>query len=104
MPASNSKGAYSDCFELFDRALEKGRIRVGYPTKGEAHQLLSRLQYCRVLDREESQRIYEADHPQWGTSAYDSLIVRIPREEEGKWWVYIEPRIITGQIEELAAE
>ena len=104
MPASTSKGAYTDCFELLDRALEKGRLRVGYDTRGEAHQLFNRLQYARVLDREENQRIYEANDPQWGTSAYDSLIVRSPRLEEGSWKVYIEPRSVSGVVEELAAE
>ncbi len=97
--ASNSRAAYNDCFELFDRALERGRLRVGYASKGEAHQLYNRLQYSRVLDREENSRIYETDAPEHGTSAYDPLIVRAPREEHGKWWVYIEPRGITGVIE-----
>ncbi len=104
MTASTSKAAYSDCLELFDQALERGRLRVGYPSKGEAHQLYNRLQYFRVLDREENQRIYERGDPQHGVSAYDPLIVRSPRFEQSKWWVYIEPRAISGIIEELAAE
>lgn len=104
MTASTSRAAYNDCFEIFDRALERGRLRIGYATRGEAHQIYNRLQYSRVLDREENQRIYEADDPKWGVSAYDPLIVRAPREEGGKWWVYVEPRVIPGHIEELAAE
>ncbi len=102
MPASTSKGAYTDCFELFDRALEKGKLRIGFESKGDAHQLYTRLQYCRVLDREESERVYEPGAPNYGVSAYDPLIVRAPRLEEAKWWVYVEPRTITGTIEEIA--
>lgn len=105
MTTSTSRAAYSDCFELFDRALEKGRIRIGFDTKGEAHQLFTRLQYSRILDREESTRIYEVEDPHYGISAYDPLIVRRPRDENEKWWVYIEPRSSAKyDVEELAAE
>ena len=101
---STSRAAYSDCEELLDKVLEKGRLRVGYTTKGEAQQLYTRLQYFRVLDREETTRIYEPDDPRHGVSAYDPLIIRAPKNMLGEWWVLIEPRQITGRIEELAAE
>ncbi len=105
MSLPTSRTAYEDCFELFDRALAaKDGIRISAARIGEAYQLLSRLNYARSMARQESREIYKPDDPKFGTSPYDMLIVRTPREEDESWWIYIEPRRITGTIEELAAE
>ncbi len=105
MSLSPSRAAYEDCFELLERALAaKGGIRVSAERIGEAHQLLSRLNYARVMARQESREIYTPDHPKHGISPYDTLIVRMPREEDERWWIYIEPRRVVGEVQELAAE
>ena len=103
MTLSPSRAAYEDCFELLDQALAGDGIRVSAEDSGAAQHLFMRLHYARTLSRDESRKLYEPEHPEFGISAYDGLIVRRPREREGRWWVYIEPRKVTGQVEELKA-
>ncbi len=104
MTCSISKAAYVDCFSLYDRALATGfGIRVPFPTRGAAQQIYVRMHSARVLSRRESIEIYEADDPAYGVSPYDILIVRQPRHDQGKWWVYVEPRVVQGKVEELGA-
>ena len=102
MTASTSRAAYADCFDIFDRALESPRgIRILTTTEGVANNLITRLNYSRLLSRAESREVYPADDPNFGLSPYDGLVVRRPRWEGNKWWVYIEPRAVIGEIEEL---
>lgn len=99
-----SKTAYEDCYDILDRALASpAGIRTSCMGKGPAHHLNGRLQFARMLSRRESRDIHEPGQPGYDTSAYDTLIIRQPREEDGVWWIYIEPRKVTGEIEELAA-
>lgn len=105
MTVSTSTAAYEDCYDILDRALAApAGIRIDGMGKGPAHHLVTRLQYARMLSRRESWEIKEPGTPGYGTSAYDILIIRQPREVDGKWWIYIEPRKINGTIEELVAE
>ena len=107
MPSSTNLGAYTDCIEVFDRALSSPEgIRIPFPDNGSGRQMMLRLQQARQLVREKSKEIYsDPSDPSWGTSPYDHLIVRVPRQIEGKWWVYIQPRLASlGQIEELGEE
>ena len=104
MTYSTSRSAYEDCFDIFDRALASPKgIRVDGKGRGPAHHLAGRLQYARILSRAESREVNEPSAPGYGVSPYDSLIVRMPREEDGRWWVYIEPRAVEGEIQELGA-
>jgi hypothetical protein len=104
MSTSTSKSAYADCFDLFDRALAAPRgIRNRCEDDGVAYQLRGRLHTARKLSRLEAFEIYEADDPLYGQSPYDHLVVKI-KEAEGGWWVYIEPRRVVGEVQELAAE
>ena len=83
--------AYEDCFDVFDRAVTFG-ARVQFKTLGEANMYGLRLNQARALRAAENKRLYPSDHVSWGKTDYDHLIVRKPREDdEGKWWVYIEP-------------
>lgn len=83
--------AYEDCFKLFDEAIDNG-ARAQFATHGEAHIYSLRLNQARALRALENQRLYPKDDPAWGKTDYDHLIVRKPREDdEGKWWVYVEP-------------
>ena len=102
MTVSTSRAAYEDCFHLLDRAMDSpAGIRHSCPTSGAAHHLRVRLNYARVLSRNESSTLL-ADDPRLGTSPYDALIIRI-HPEPGRWWVYIEPRRLPGETEELPA-
>src|SRR5215469_15576608 len=102
MPVTDAKAAYEDCFDILDRALTSPNgIRWSSETEGTAKYLIQRLNKARMISRKESKEIFPHDHPQYGTSAYDTLTVRAPVREDGKWWVYIKPRRIEGEIEEL---
>ena len=104
MTVSTSKSAYLDCYDLFDRALDSAiGIRNRCANRGMANNLRTRLHYARAISRRESLEIYAADHPAHGTSPYDSLVVRIQQNKDG-YWIYIEPRMVHGEVEELAAE
>ena len=104
MTVSTSKSAYLDCYDLLDRALDSPiGIRNRCANRGMAHNLRTRLHYARAISRRESLHIYAPDHPQHGTSPYDPLVIRIQHDDSG-WWIYIEPRMVQGEVEELAAE
>jgi len=104
MVTSLAKNAYQDCFDLLDHALESpAGIRNGPFDTGGAHQLRTRLNQARVLSRQDARLIYQDDDPKWNTSAYDPLVIRI-KEIDEQYWVYIEPRKVAGQVQELAAE
>lgn len=106
MPPSNASAAYTDCYELLDRALASpAGIRVGFEEPGAANNLRLRLNMARTIDRRKSRELYPEGDPRYSASAYDSLMNKI-REHEGKYYVYIEPRRVTGAIivEELHDE
>ena len=103
MTVSHSKSAYNDCYDLFDRATDSSiGIRVSCETRGMANNLRTRLHYARKLNREQAKEIFPDDHPDHGKSAYDPLVVRVHHDGDG-WWVYIEPRMVQGEVEELRA-
>lgn len=104
MTTSNSRSAYVDCFDLYDRALASSfGIRVPFPARGPAQQMYVRMHSARLLSRREAEEVYAEDDPAYGISPYDILIVRQPRLDQGKWWLYVEPRLVQGEIEELGA-
>src|SRR5262245_66125607 len=110
MTASTSRLAYSDCFDLMDRAMDS-RVGIRVPmrrkdsiidNRGAAWQLRTRLHSARRIDRKDNTHIYEQGHPLYGRSRYDELCVRI-YEENGTPYVYLEKRLIQEyQIEELS--
>ena len=102
MTVSTSRAAYEDCFHLLDRAMDSpAGIRHSCPTSGAAHHLRGRLNYARVLSRNEHSAL-ATDDPRLGTSPYDALVVRLHQSDD-RWWVYIEPRRLPGETEELPA-
>lgn len=104
MTVSTSRAAYEDCFHLLNRAMDSpAGIRHSCPTSGAAHHLRVRLNAARIISRNEQSHAIHDDDPKLGTSPYDALIIPAPREIEGKWWVYVEPRKLPGETEELPA-
>jgi hypothetical protein len=103
MTTTFSKAGYADCFDLFDRALESPNgIRNACRDRGAAKHIVVRLNTARVMSRRESREVYAEDDPHFGVSPYDPFIIRA-KEVEGSWWVYLEPRAVTGVVEELGA-
>ena len=93
MSLPNSLRSYEDCKTLFDAALAdpKGaRAKLG--TYESCMNMRTRMHYFRTLDRKANADIYPSDHPIHGTSAYDDFVVQILRDEDGEFWLYIQPR------------
>ena len=93
MSQINSLRAYTDCEKLFDAATKdtKGaRARIG--TQEQCINMRTRMHYFRTLDRKANEKTYPSDHPSHGTSIYDPYVVRLLPDEDGEWWVYVQPR------------
>ena len=78
MPQPKSPQAYQDLIEtILYPALssEKGlKIRLG--SYGEAFSLKMRLFSAIRALRRQSQKIYETEHPNYGTSDFDKLVIQ----------------------------
>lgn len=85
--------AYEECRDLFDRALDDPKgARACLETYDACFAFRTRMHYFRRLDGKANAKTYPADHPMHATSIYDTLQVRILRDEDDKFWLYIEPR------------
>lgn len=83
--------SYLDCLKLMDRALENTKgVRIAFNDMGAARHYRTRLHTARTIVRQDNTSVYDTDHPMHGRSIYDPLVVREPREEDGKIWLYIE--------------
>lgn len=103
MTTSTSKAAFQDCFDYFDQALgTKLGVRIPCADPKECRHLQTRLHQARVMSRHENDEVFarNRDHPDYFTSPYDVLVIKIREKPEGTWWVYIEQRR-AKKIEEL---
>lgn len=90
MTASQSLLAFADCRDLFDRALESDKgIRVKCASDGAAWHLRLRMHNFRRLDRKANCATYADDHPMYGKSVYDPIIVT-KRLIDGNFWIVCE--------------
>lgn len=91
-PARRSKLAYEDCRLFLDRAMEEDHgAEARFIKRSDAIVFSHRCNRFRVLDREESKRIYEPMEAKYGSTPYDLLIIR-PVEREGFWYVQAQKR------------
>lgn len=104
MAISSSHLAYKDCYAVMDQAVEDSvGVRVEMDDYDKALHFRMRLHQARAIDRRRNAGTYPPDHPMHGLSAYDKLVCRI-RQEEGKFWVYLERNTLrVGQVEPLSA-
>jgi hypothetical protein len=86
MVTSTSRLAYSDCFDLMDKALadQKG-IKVKFAQQEDAWHFRIRLHTARKIDRIDNKEVYDQGHPMYGRSVYDQLTMRIRKASEGVW-------------------
>ena len=94
--------SYEVEFGLLDQALEsKKGARVKVRSLDSGQHLRQRLHSARRVDRRDSTRLYDPDHPAHGQSAYDKLVCRI-KKVNAQWWLYIEQRNAeTFEVEEI---
>lgn len=105
MSAPTTRMAYTDCYDIYDQALEHPHgIRMRLVDYDKANHLRMRLHQARKIDREDNARQYEPGQPLYGSSVYDALQIRIRTDTDNCTWLYIEPRTadIIGEIEPLS--
>ncbi|MDE2107155.1 MAG: hypothetical protein KGL39_58660, partial [Patescibacteria group bacterium] len=93
MSLPTSTLAYSQCYDVLDKALEDPLgVRMRMPSLTVALHFRMRCHQARKLDREKNADIYpDADNPLHGRSAYDVLIIRDPRmATDGTVYLVIE--------------
>jgi hypothetical protein len=86
MVTSTSRLAYSDCFDLMDKAIADPKgIKVKFSTGEDAWHFRIRLHTARKIDRIDNKDVYEERHPLYGRSVYDQLTMRIRKAADCAW-------------------
>jgi hypothetical protein len=98
MSLPNALAAYEDCFGVFEAAAASTKgSRVLLESETQAKYFRLRMYQARALMRAESKRIYDPEDPRYGKCEYDNLHCRVVpavAPDEGKAWLYIEPRAL----------
>jgi len=98
--------AYTDCYEVMDRALANDRgVRLQMADRTAAEYQRTRINYARKLNRKQNEKIYaDPEHPLHGASPYDKLVCRI-KQYNGNCYLYVEHYApIYKSIEDLTDE
>jgi hypothetical protein len=107
MTTSTSRLAFTDCQDIFEKAMsDPVGIRVMFETEGKARHFIGRMHRFRELDRlDNAQQFEDKSHPLHGKSNYDQCVVRLPKQDtEGYWWVYVEKMTIDNMVIESLSE
>lgn len=103
MAMSGDRGAYADCYELFDQALEKERgLQILCISEDKAKELQLRFNYARRLDRELNRAIYASDpnHPKYNRSEYAALMFRVVFDHDrGIWLLKLQKLALLSDME-----
>lgn len=111
MPVSSSRLSYSDCFTLFEKALDdaKGsrfqpKASSGTNNYGDCYHFRLRMHQARAIDRKDNRELFEKGDPLFGRSVYDPLKIQIKGPDtEGMHWIYvIHTEIDVNDIESLS--
>lgn len=77
MPYASSLKSYPDIIKALDRALESRKgVRLHFESAKAAMTFCGRVHNFRHLDRKANTKIYPADHPMHGCSAYDDIMTK----------------------------
>lgn len=95
MVTSTSRLAYSDCFDLMDKAIADPKgIKIKFAQGEDAWHFRIRLHTARKIDRNDNRDIYPDNHRMHGRSPYDQLTMRIRLEDKsnlsGTAWLRLE--------------
>lgn len=103
MSLSNSRLSYTDCYTLFDTALDEPRgIRVEVASIGAATYLRLRLHHARQINRAENKATYpDPGEPLHARSIYDIFVVRIEEDATGAWVYLDKQKVEIGRIESI---
>lgn len=93
MSLPTSIRAYEDCRELFEAAAADPKgARACVGTYDAAINMRTRLHYFRKLDANANAETYPEGHPNHATSVYYTYVVKMLKDEDDNWWLYIQPR------------
>lgn len=106
MVTSTSRLAFSDCYELMEKAITDPKgIKIKFARDEDAWHFRVRLHTARRIDRTDNLSLFPEGHMMHGKSPYDGLVMRIRENGEGGYWLRLERISIDGlQIESLAEE
>lgn len=95
MVTSMSRLAYSDCFELLEKAIDDPKgIRVKFASYEDAYHFRLRVHTARKIDRVDNMEIYQPGDQMFGRSVYDGLTMKIKRLNGKDWrdgaWLNME--------------
>jgi len=105
MAVSTSRIAFSDCFDLLERAIndDKG-IRVKFASYDDAFNFRLRIHKARQIDRQDNKGTYEIGHPLYGRSVYDQISCKIRTFNGGAWLKMEKITAREFEIESLSLE
>lgn len=90
MSLPNQVAAFTDCYDLYERALHDSLgARAKLPSYKDATLYQLRLHHARSLLRLESRRIYDSADIRYNKSEFDCLKATVRMDPSGAWWVYI---------------
>lgn len=78
MVTSPSRLSYLECYTILDRAMASNLgLRLTFPDVGAARSFQLRLNKARRINRDDNAEVYDASHPLYGASEYDTLTIRL---------------------------
>src|SRR5215510_14686430 len=105
MAVSTSRLAYSDCFELLERAINDPKgIRVKFASYDDAFNFRLRLHQARKIDRQDNLDAYAEGHHMHGHSIYDPLSCKIRPFSKGAWLLIERVDARVFEVESLSKE
>lgn len=91
MVTSSSRLAYSDCYDLMDKAIADPKgIKIKFAQGEDAWHFRIRLHTARKIDRNDNAVTYPETHAMHGRSVYDQLTMRIRKGVDGTAWLRLE--------------
>lgn len=113
MPVSSSRLSYSDCFTLFEKALEDTKGARFQPKSsktdvpgnyGDCYHFRLRMHQARAIDRKDNREIFDPGDPLYGRSLLDPLVIQIKGpDSDGMHWIYVtHTEINIDDIESLS--
>jgi len=86
MAVSTSRIAFSDCFDLMEKAIEDSKgIRVKFASYDDAFNFRLRIHKARQIDRSDNLESYPEGHQLHGRSVYDQISCKIRTFNGGAW-------------------
>jgi len=92
MAINLSRLAYSDCYDLLEKAISNEYptgLKVQFANENEATHFRQRLHNARYVDRLDNTKVYPEGHPMHGRSVYDVINIRKRQLTDG-WWLRLE--------------